>query len=70
MRHGRASVTGPGGRIAFKAHGFDLLEAAFEAWRGAGAGAVLVGYLGYELGGESSLSLLPRWMTSGSPIFT
>ena len=52
VRGGRAAVTGPGGRAAFAAGGFDLLEAAFAAWRGAGAGAALVGYLGYELGGE------------------
>lgn len=52
VRNGRASVSGPGGRAAFTAGGFDLLEAAFEAWEGAGAGALLAGYLGYELGGE------------------
>jgi len=52
VRNGRATLSGPGGRAAFKAGGFDLLEAAFAAWAGAGAGAVLAGYLGYELGGE------------------
>jgi para-aminobenzoate synthetase component 1 len=52
VRNGRASATGPGGRAAFAAGGFDLLEAAFAAWAGAGAGAVLAGYLGYELGSE------------------
>ena len=52
VRNGRASVTGPGGRAVFAAGGFDLVEAAFAAWAGAGAGAVLAGYLGYELGGE------------------
>jgi para-aminobenzoate synthetase component 1 len=52
VRKGRAAVSGPGGRATFVAGGFDLLEAAFAAWAAAGAGAVLVGYLGYELGGE------------------
>ncbi|MFL6195050.1 MAG: anthranilate synthase component I family protein [Thermoanaerobaculia bacterium] len=52
VRDGRASVTGPDGKAAFKAGGFDLLEAAFAAWGDAGAGATLVGYLGYELGRE------------------
>ncbi|HWM90670.1 MAG TPA: anthranilate synthase component I family protein [Thermoanaerobaculia bacterium] len=57
VRKGRATVTGPAGpagpagEISFRAGGFDLLEAAFEAWGGAG-GAALVGYFGYELGGE------------------
>ncbi len=52
VRNGRASVLGPGGRAAFTAGGFDLLDAAFAAWSGAGAGAILAGYFGYELGGE------------------
>ena len=50
-RGGEATVSGPGGEIHLKAHGFDLLEAALEAWRGAREG-LLCGYLGYELGGE------------------
>jgi para-aminobenzoate synthetase component 1 len=52
VRNSKAGVNGPGGRAAFPAKGFDLLEAAFAAWGGAGAGAILAGYLGYELGGE------------------
>ncbi|HSU84232.1 MAG TPA: anthranilate synthase component I family protein [Thermoanaerobaculia bacterium] len=52
VRGGRATVSGPGGRATFAASGFDLLDAALTAWEGAGAGATLVGYLGYELGGE------------------
>ncbi len=52
VRDGRASANGPGGRAAFAASGFDLLDAAFAAWGGAGTGATLVGYLGYEMGGE------------------
>ncbi len=66
-RGGRAAVLGPGGRAAFAARGLDLLEAALAAWgtapgdnRGDGGGrggragqhGLLVGYLGYELGGE------------------
>jgi para-aminobenzoate synthetase component I len=50
VRGGRATVSGPGGRATFAASGFDLLDAAFSVW--AGTGATLVGYLGYELGGE------------------
>jgi para-aminobenzoate synthetase component 1 len=52
VRDGRATASGPGGRAAFTASGFDLLDAAFAAWGDAGAGATLVGYLGYEMGGE------------------
>ena len=52
VRNRRASVTGPQGHARFVAGGFDLLDAAFAAWAGAGAGATLVGYLGYELGCE------------------
>ena len=48
---GRTTVCGPGGRLDVEARGFDLLEAAFEAWGGP-AGTVLCGYLGYELGAE------------------
>ncbi|HEX3129151.1 MAG TPA: anthranilate synthase component I family protein [Thermoanaerobaculia bacterium] len=51
VHSGRATVEGPGGRETFKAGGFELLEAAFEAW-GDTAGAVLAGYLGYELANE------------------
>ncbi len=50
VRNGRTAVSGPGGKASFKAGGFEVLDAAFAAW--GGAGAVLVGYLGYELGGE------------------
>jgi para-aminobenzoate synthetase component 1 len=52
VRDGQASVQGPDGRATFAASGFDLLDAAFAAWSAAGAAATLVGYLGYELGGE------------------
>src|SRR5437764_4267041 len=51
-RNGRATVKGPWGNARFAASGFDLLDAAFAAWGSAGVGATLVGYLGYELGGE------------------
>jgi para-aminobenzoate synthetase component 1 len=50
-RRGRATVAGPAGKVSFAASGFDLLEAVFAAWGGP-ARAVLVGYLGYELGSE------------------
>ena len=51
LKAGRATVEGLGGRAAFRAGGFELLEAAFEAWGGA-SGAVLVGFFGYELANE------------------
>src|SRR3954463_6135226 len=37
VTNGGASVLGPGCQAAFRAGGFDLLEAAFAAWSGAGA---------------------------------
>jgi para-aminobenzoate synthetase component I len=52
VRNGQATVLGSEGQARFKAGGFDLLDAAFAAWEGVGAGATLAGYLGYELGGE------------------
>ncbi|MBW8875718.1 MAG: anthranilate synthase component I family protein [Acidobacteria bacterium] len=52
FRTGWAAVSGPGGRAKFPVGSFDLLEAIFAAWGGAGNGATLVGYLGYELGGD------------------
>jgi para-aminobenzoate synthetase component 1 len=51
VKAGRATVSGENGSVSFRARAFDLLEAAFEAWGGA-AGAVLVGFFGYELGEE------------------
>ncbi|HYH44387.1 MAG TPA: chorismate-binding protein [Thermoanaerobaculia bacterium] len=61
-RGGRATVHGPGGRVTFTARGLDLLEAALAAWGSAATGddggdrpghhGLLIGYLGYELGGE------------------
>jgi para-aminobenzoate synthetase component I len=48
---GIASIRGPGGEAQLPAHGFDLIEAALEAWSGV-AHARLFGYLGYELGAE------------------
>lgn len=52
VRNRRATVSGPEGRSSFGAGGFDLLEAALAAWAEGGAGAMLVGFLGYELAGE------------------
>jgi para-aminobenzoate synthetase component 1 len=48
---GVALVSGPCGEVRLEARGFDLLEAALEAWGGAGD-ARLMGFLGYELGCE------------------
>ena len=57
--NGRARVHGPAGTVEFEARGFDLMEAALEAWGGAGD-AVLAGYLGYELGMELEDLAMPR----------
>lgn len=51
VRQGRATVRGPRGTIHVAARGFDLLEAAMEAW-GNPPEALLCGSLGYELGCE------------------
>jgi para-aminobenzoate synthetase component I len=51
VRNGQATVTGPGGRCTFPARGFDLLKAALECWSGP-SGAMLAGFIGYELGAE------------------
>ncbi len=50
VKAGRATVAAGGDRRTWAAGGFDLLEAALAAWRG--AGGLLLGYLGYELGAE------------------
>ncbi len=50
VRAGRATVSSAQGKSALSIRGFDLLETALEAWKG--AGGVLIGYLGYELGAE------------------
>ncbi len=60
VKAGRATViggiggsggSGENGPVSFRTRAFDLLDAAFEVWGGA-TGAVLVGFFGYELGGE------------------
>ena len=48
---GTARVSGPGGSAEFETCGFDLLEAALEAWKGPES-AELVGYLSYDLAAE------------------
>ncbi len=52
VRGGRATVSGPGGRATFAAAGFDLLDAAFAAWGGEGAGAHAGGLSWLRAGGE------------------
>jgi para-aminobenzoate synthetase component 1 len=51
VRNGQATVAGPDGHSTFPARGFDLLEAALECW-GSPSGAMLAGFIGYELGPE------------------
>ena len=65
-RAGHSVVCGPGGRMEMEARGFDLLEAVFEAW-GAPTGALLCGYLGYELGAELENLLLPEYRPADLP---
>lgn len=55
----RAVVQGRGGPVEWEGSGFDVLEAALEAWGGP-AEARLCGYLGYELGAELEDVALPR----------
>jgi para-aminobenzoate synthetase component 1 len=49
VRERKAIVRGPNGVVRVDAWGFDLLEAALQAWGGP-SDALLCGYLGYELG--------------------
>jgi para-aminobenzoate synthetase component 1 len=65
-RAGRTVVCGPGGRLDVDVRGFDLLEAAFEAWGGP-AGGMLCGYLGYELGAELENLTLPEYQSADLP---
>lgn len=51
VRDGEASLVGLSSEIALTASGFEILEAALQAW-GPLQGAMLCGYLGYELGAE------------------
>jgi len=51
VRRDGVVVRGPGGILRLPARGFDLIEAITEAWGGPG-GALLCGYLSYELGCE------------------
>ena len=63
---GAARVQGPAGTVEFGARGFDLIEAALEAWGEAG-NAVLAGYLGYELGMELEDLATPRRQAGDLP---
>lgn len=57
---GAAVASGPFGRTVFAAKGFDLLAGALAAW-GPAPGALLVGFLGYELAAEvEELPVNPR----------
>ncbi|MBN9660256.1 MAG: anthranilate synthase component I family protein [Acidobacteria bacterium] len=51
VQHGELTVRGPAGVLRERGGGFDALEAALDAWAGP-AGAVLAGYLGYDLAWE------------------
>lgn len=63
---GRAVVSGPGGEVHAEARGFDLIEAALEAW-GRIPGALLCGYLGYELGSELEEVAQPERCSADPP---
>jgi len=59
VRDRRAMVRGPGGVVHVDAWGFDLLEAALQAWGGPADGR-LCGYFGYELGAQLEDVALPQ----------
>ena len=59
VRRGVASLQGPAGTLTLPVRGFDLIEAIAEAWGGPD-GALLCGYLGYELGCELEDVELPK----------
>ncbi|HUI76820.1 MAG TPA: anthranilate synthase component I family protein [Bryobacteraceae bacterium] len=65
-RAGQSVVCGPNGYLEVDARGFDLLEAAMEAWRGPAA-AMFGGYLGYELGAELENLTLPEHQVADLP---
>ena len=48
---GSALIVGPGGSAKVTARGFDILQAALQAWRNP-QGALLVGFLSYDLASE------------------
>jgi para-aminobenzoate synthetase component I len=55
-----ADITGPGGTRRVMGRGFEILEAALEAWKGA-SGALLAGFLSYDLAFEiEDLGRLPK----------
>ena len=62
----RAMVEGPQGTVCLDGGGFDILEAALQAWGGPGD-ALLCGYLGYELGCELEEVALPRRRAADLP---
>ncbi len=47
----RAAVRGPGGEEILEAPAFEILEAILQTWGGS-SGAVLAGYLSYDLAAE------------------
>lgn len=51
VANGLLTARGPGEVLRMEADGFDVLEAALEAWTGPG-GAILAGYFGYDLAWE------------------
>ncbi len=63
---GTATIRGPNGKLSLRARGFDLLEAALEAWGGLPE-ALLAGYLGYELGCELEDVATPERRTTDPP---
>ena len=66
VREGEAVIEGPDARLALRARGFEMVEAAAVAW-GQMPGAMLCGYLGYELGAESENIETPSYRNEDPP---
>src|SRR6516164_1192093 len=63
---GMATIQGPNRKVSVETRGFDLVEAALEAWGGPSE-AVVAGYLGYELGCEIEDVLTPERRVGDPP---
>ena len=63
---GMATIQGPNRKVSVETRGFDLVEAALEAWGGPSE-AMLAGYLGYELGCEIEDVVTPERRVGDPP---
>lgn len=63
---GMATIQGPNRKVSVETRGFDLVEAALEAWGGPSE-ALVAGYLGYELGCEIEDVVTPERRVGDPP---